>query len=225
MPDLVKDHGKFGEWFEPFLNKAEPDTTCRIYEVHKGELPGAADECDAWLITGSEVSTYDNAPWQKDLGEFVVNAALTTPVIGICFGHQLLHVLYGGTVEKSPKGWAIGVQDYGVFEQRSWMQPLAKSFALLMSHQDQVVKPAPDARVLGGSDFCPIGMSEIGTNILTLQPHPELELTLAAKIFRMRHEEQGPDVTDRGLATMTRLIDDGMIANWILAFVQERLPV
>jgi len=221
--DLAAKHGTFAEWFIPFLDKSGRQIDYRTYQVFTGEMPENISECDAWLVTGSEVSTYDNTPWQAPLGTFLKQAAEISPVIGICYGHQLLHHIYGGSIKKSPKGWGIGVQEYQIANPRSWMAPASERIRLLISHQDQVVAPAPGSDILGGSEFCPVGISVIGDNILTMQPHPELKRDLADLVFRMRNDEQGHDVTNAALSTMEDRIDDAMVALWILSFIENRL--
>ena len=67
------------------------------------------------------------------------------PVVGICFGHQIIAQALGGKVEKSPKGWGVGVHSWQQYEQPWWMGGESSqstsdkpTFSLLAIHQDQV---------------------------------------------------------------------------------------
>ncbi len=223
LPDLVPEHGTYAEWFIPLLSQASRDIDFRIFEAYKDELPSGVESCQAYLITGSASSVYGDEPWLEGLGRFVMDAARSVPIVGICFGHQLLHQLYGGTVEKSEKGWGIGIHDYPVHERRSWMTPAANALSLVASHSDQVTRPAPNSRTLASSTFCPIAMSEFGDNVMSIQPHPEMTRALANEVFEMRRDEQGHDVTDAAMASMNNPIDDGVAAYWIVRFLEERV--
>ena len=83
------------------------------------------------------------------------------PQIGICFGHQLMAQAFGGVVEKSPKGWGVGVHEYEIQAPRDWMRTHADQIACAVSHQDQVTQAPQSAHVFAGSDFAPMGRLNI----------------------------------------------------------------
>ncbi len=222
-PDLVPEYGTFAEMFVNLLSQVMPDIDFRIFKTYKGELPSSVETCQAYLITGSKSSVYDDDPWIKTLGEFVKDAVKSVPIVGICFGHQMLHHIFGGKVKKSEKGWGIGVHTYTVHEHRSWMAPEAKAVNLMASHQDQVIRPAPGSRTLAGSSFCPVAISEFNSNIMSIQPHPEIIRDLAREIFEFRREIQGQDVTDTAITSINHSIDDKIAAQWIIRFLKKRI--
>lgn len=223
LPALVPEHGTFAELFIRLLSQTSQHFDYTTFRAYKGELPGSTQSCEAYLITGSIASVYDEAPYMDALGKFVRDAARDLPVVGICFGHQLLHHIYDGIVEKSVKGWGIGVHAYEVYENRSWMIPAADTLNLIASHQDQVIQPAPGTRTLAGSAFCPIAISEFTPNIISFQPHPEITCPLAEKIYEMQRNAQGNDVTDTAMASMNNTIDDSIAAQWMVRFIEERV--
>ena len=223
MPsEWVEEHGTFAQWFTPFLNKASSSIDYQAYDVYRGQLPERADECSAWLITGSADSVYDDLEWLNALKEFIRLSVKQVPIVGICFGHQLLHEVLGGKVERSDKGWCIGTHHYQVSRQASWMQPEAAAFDLLASHQDQVMIPAPDSQTLASSASCPVAMSAFGDYAISMQPHPELLADLAELVFSTRRDEQGHGVTDEALASLETPLDDQLAARWIVNFLEAR---
>ena len=75
--------------------------------MHRGELPASVDDVDGWMLGGSRRSVYDDLDWIRDGEEFVRAAvAAERPVVGICFGHQMVASALGGTVEAARSGGA-----------------------------------------------------------------------------------------------------------------------
>jgi GMP synthase-like glutamine amidotransferase len=228
-PDWIEEHGEMAAPFPPFLHRADPTLVFRVYKAHRGELPARANECDAWLITGSPVSVCERLAWQDALADFLVHAAQQRPVVGICYGHQLLHDALGGEVARSDKGWGIGVQRYELAAIPPWAprDPGAtppEALHWIALHQDQVVRPAPGSRVWAGNAFCPACVTTIGDSVLTIQAHPEMTTRLATAIYEAQRQQQGAALTDAALHSLhSTPIDDGLAARWILAFLRDRL--
>ncbi|RME02924.1 MAG: hypothetical protein D6812_05665, partial [Deltaproteobacteria bacterium] len=101
--------GRFGTYagmFVRLLRSVEPALSFRTFHVQEGELPGTQDDCDAYLITGSSASVYEDLPWLPPLSACVRRLfAEGRKIVGICFGHQLLAHALGGRTERAPQGW------------------------------------------------------------------------------------------------------------------------
>lgn len=225
--DWLAEYGEMADPFPPFLNRADPTLSFRVYKAHQGMLPAHANECDAWLITGSPSSVSERPAWQTMLARFLVEAVRHRPVVGICFGHQLLHDALGGVVEKAANGWGIGVQKYELRETPAWAPLNTAScapdgFRLIALHQDQVTVAAPGSRVLAGNAFCPIGITSIGDKVLTIQAHPEMTSKLAREIYETQREQQGDLLTDMAQQSLQGEIDSPLAASWIVAFLTQR---
>ena len=93
---------------------------------------------------------------------------------------------FGGRVEKSAKGWGLGLHTYAVHRQTPWMDG-AGSVDIPVSHQDQVIAPPPSAEVLGGNAFTPNGMlSYAGGKAISFQFHPEFDNAFAGELVELR---------------------------------------
>lgn len=98
---------------------------------------------------------YETDAWIADLLDWIRAAKGRTKLVGVCFGHQAMAQALGGRVEKSDRGWGVGLHRYQVASSEPWMNPAAATVAIPASHQDQVVEKPADARVLLRSDFTP----------------------------------------------------------------------
>ena len=215
------DHGRFADWFPPLLAQADVPFTTRAWNVSEGQLPTDPHTCDAWLLTGSPASAVDDAPWQRALSGFLAPVIGRQPVIGICYGHQHLHRMLGGTVEERPD-WGVGVHHYAAKVAPDWTAEPA-DFDLIALHHDQVTVPAPGTEVYAGSDFCPYGVTRIGARTLTFQAHPEMDPDFAALVYDFERHRIGGAETDAATATLDRPRDTTRAARWIMGFIQHHL--
>ncbi|HEX8215730.1 MAG TPA: type 1 glutamine amidotransferase [Allosphingosinicella sp.] len=207
----------FGHYPDMFRRLLGEDYVGTSYDVTRQEFPAQPEEHDAYLLTGSPAGVYDDLPWILPLKNFLVAAKGKAKLIGVCFGHQVMAEAFGGRVEKSGKGWGVGVQEYRVFERAAWMDE-AEWVALPVSHQDQVVASPPACRVLAGSDFCDMGvMAYEDQPAISFQFHPEFETDYAAALIEFRRERLAN--ADAAIASLQQPNDRKRVAEWIRKFV------
>lgn len=176
-PELRISRGDFDTMFAELLEGH--GFTFSAYDVENMVFPAAPQECDGWLITGSKHGAYEDHPFIAPLERFIREAYdADVPLVGICFGHQIIAQALGGTVEKFDGGWSIGRRDYtlssgGTVVLNAW-------------HQDQVVSLPEGALRTGSSDFCANAMLTYGRKAFTVQPHPEFSNDLIRDYVDMR---------------------------------------
>lgn len=216
-------HGDYPDMFERRLGaNAKPDTTFQTYDVEHFEYPVDIDECDAYVITGSKKSVYDDEPWIKQLEAFVVRLNLARkPLAGICFGHQLVAQALGGKTEAAAVGWGVGVHESRIDQTQSYMQPALPTAKVLVSHKDQVTVLPTGASLLASSDFCPNSMYQVQEHIFCMQGHPEFRPEYSRDLMEMRREILGEEVYQAGVASLDKGLDSDVIAVWILQFLKQ----
>ena len=143
VPLPLRDRfGPYPEMFHRMFAEAGAGFDYETVRAHDGvPLPDPAS-LEGILITGSAAGVYEDHPWLEPLRDFIREAyAANTPMLGICFGHQLMADALGGDVRKSEKGWGVGRHVYGVTRRPSFLGGDLPEFAIACSHQDQVIIP------------------------------------------------------------------------------------
>jgi GMP synthase-like glutamine amidotransferase len=215
--------GSYGDMASRFISGVPGLEECRYYEALDGELPRDPGECDAWIITGSAASAYDDAQWIRDIAGFCLAAhGQGARLLGICFGHQLLAMCFGGRVEKSERGWGVGIHSYSVHSPAPWMKPAASEFSVIALHQDQVVEPPPGATIHAGNDFCPFGLMSIGERVLTIQTHPEMTSDYARELYDARKAVYGDETGERARRMLRTPHDHELVASWAAEFLAAK---
>lgn len=223
-PEWLAEHGGFADWFPRLLCVSAQRLQYRVWRVDQSELPMEVTECDAWLLTGSPTSVYQDLPWQVELTRFVRSAVPHRPLVGVCYGHQHLHHALGGKVAKR-EDWGVGVQRYEVSTRPEWLndEPAAsEGFELIALHQDHVVEPAEGTQVYAGNADCPLAVTQIGDNVLTFQPHPEMTPDQAALIYALHRQDMGEDYYRRAIASLALPRNAHRAADWIVRFLETR---
>lgn len=215
-PDaLLSRFGEYDGMFARLLG-AEFETTG--YDVRRGEYPAAVEDHPAYLITGSPAGVYDLLPWIAPLEDFLRAARGKAKLVGICFGHQVMAEAFGGRVEKSERGWGVGLQDYEIWQRPGWMAGAPATIAVPVSHQDQIVALPPDSEVLAANAFSPFGMLAYpGQHAISMQFHPEFEPDFARALIEARRAVL-PD-PDTAIASLSAPDDRPTVATWIRRFL------
>ncbi len=223
--DSVLAHlqSRFGDYPQMFMGLLDGECAgglhYRVIDCQRAEYP-AASLCDAYLITGSRASVYDDEAWIVRLADFVRDALdAGRKVVGVCFGHQLLAHFCGGRTEQV--GWAVGVHRCEVVHGGPWMQPPLNEFGLLSSHQDQVRELPAGARLLFRTAFCPISGFAMGDQVLTVQGHPEFTKPYARALMEMRRDLLGAGTFQAGLASLDEATHERDVARWLLNFMVD----
>lgn len=217
---LAMTHGDYPAMFRDLLGG---DLEFETFDVQAGEWPDPA-AFDAAIITGSAAGVYETEAWIADLLDWIRAAKGRTRLVGICFGHQAMAQALGGRVEKSDKGWGVGLHRYVVASTEPWMTPAAATVAIPASHQDQVVEKPADARVLLRSDFTPFAGLAWGEDAISMQPHPEFTPAFATALTAGRRDRIDPALVERAVDSLKAADDRATVGGWIRDFVTATSP-
>lgn len=219
-PELKPEYGEYPDMFIALLQHSDPNLEYAVYDVELGEYPVDIDEVDAYLITGSKSSVYEDKPWIIELMEFVRELNRRhKKLLGFCFGHQLVAQALGGKTERSAKGWGVGLHTHRFTTVPSWHDQGDVDLNILVSHQDQVVAVPDSARVLAGSEFCENAVCQIGDHILTFQGHPEFVPQYSRELLSIRRERIGEAAYAAGVSSLSGIAQGQRVGSWVLNFL------
>lgn len=212
--ELLEKTGDYDRLFQKLLDGN--GFTFTTYNVVDMEFPDKITDCDGWLITGSKHGAYEDHPFIPPLEAFIRDVyAADIPMVGICFGHQIIAQALGGKVEKFSDGWAVGRQTY------NWV---GEDVALNAWHQDQVTALPEGAKVIASNDFCANAALVYDKRAFTTQPHPEFGSDFIAGLTQHRGPGVVPDTQLASTrADLDKPIDNARIAAQIARFFKERV--
>lgn len=147
-------------------------------ELHEGERPPSVKGFDAVIMTGSPLSVTTPTEWMERAADFLVESAERVPVLGVCFGHQLLAWRHGARVVKNPQGRELGtvrVELTPLGRQDELFAGFAPQLEVQATHEDMVLAPTKTIGVLATNAQCQVQAIRIGARAWGVQFHPEMD--------------------------------------------------
>ena len=213
-----------GEWAEHDVRTADPFPDPSLVS--------------AFVLTGSSANVPDRLPWMLRTEAYLraaagAHAGRGTPMLGLCFGHQILAQALGGEVVKNPRGREIGTVMVhrtagvtgGAGAAEAWLEGVPASFLANASHIDTVARLPPGARRLGTTSLDDNAIFAVGESIRCVQFHPEFDADVTSGYVAARTGA----ITAEGLdpAAIARTVREtpesrALVARFIRTFVARR---
>lgn len=213
--EMREDHGDYNDLFMRLLDGRGFEF--ETYPVLEHVFPKSIDDADGWLITGSKFGAYEDHDWIPPLEELLRKIYdKGAPIVGVCFGHQILAQALGGKVEKYHGGWSVGAVDYDVEND-------SNPATIMAWHQDQVTEIPADAKVIGSTDFCKYAMLSYGDKAITVQPHPEFTPSFTADLLKARRNVIPEDIADKAEAGLDTPLTSANYADQFEAFFKKNM--
>jgi GMP synthase (glutamine-hydrolysing) len=178
----------------------EPEETTRnfrreldadLVEFHAkgGELPDRdPDAFDGVVVTGSKSSVYWDDDWIPALADYVADAHdAGVPILGVCFGHQLLAEALGGTVEDMD-AFELGYREVERTTDDPILEGVPETFTTFTTHGDAVTDLPPGATLLAENDYG-VHAFRAGDSV-GVQFHPEYDNETAERIAREKDVDE-----------------------------------
>lgn len=217
---IRESFGDFDRWF---LNGLSEQLDCQVVDVTCQPLPGEPDQWDGIVVTGSPAMVSDRAPWSESAAAWLARAVeLGLPVLGVCYGHQLLAHAFGGEVGYHPDGRESGTYPVKLHEAARTdplFATLPDQFHAQLTHRQAVLRLPAKAVLLASNDFEKHQAFRIGPSAWGVQFHPEF----TADIMRAYLQVQATDLENEGFApdALIRQVEDAPYASSLLQRFSE----
>jgi GMP synthase (glutamine-hydrolysing) len=177
LPSLANKPGDFHDWI---IKGMQAHTMpVKIVNVRHGEQLHDIEQVSGVVITGSSSMVTDHEPWSERIAHWLEEATQhQIPVLGICYGHQLLAYALGGTVADNPAGIEVGTVETVLSadgREDVLLKGLLSPLKVQASHRQSVSQLPLHAVRLASSTMDKNHAFRVGTNAWGLQFHPEFD--------------------------------------------------
>ena len=187
MPSVKAKYGDYEDWFAAAL--AIPREQLLVVDAHGEPKFPENHRFDGLIISGSAHAVYDYEEWSENAADWIeaqINAK--RPILGVCYGHQLIAQRLGATVGLSPGGREIGVCAVERMKTDPIFDGLPDQFNVVQTHSDAILTDVPGAQVLARSPQAENQAMAIGNHIRTVQWHPEFTADIISDYIHLRQE-------------------------------------
>ncbi len=170
-------HGDYDRMFVRMLG-GEPE----VVNAHRGEALPPPAAVSAVLVTGSPHSVTEAQPWAVQLAGWIRDLVeRRVPLLGVCYGHQLLAHALGGVVTQNPRGYEIGTVPVELTEAGRTdplLGSLGEPLRFQAVHADAVVRLPPRAKRLATNEAAHVQAFSVGGTAWGVQFHPEFTVEI-----------------------------------------------
>lgn len=174
---LRSEQGDFDDWIARGLGADAGNI--EVCDPRSGAPLPQPDTLRGVVITGSHEMVSHRAPWSERTAEWLARCVqAAVPVLGICYGHQLLAHAMGGTVDFHPAGLEIGTVPLhlaSAAQDDPLFAGLPEQFPVQVIHRQSALQLPPGAVPLAANAHEPHQAFRIGRCAWGVQFHPEFD--------------------------------------------------
>ncbi|MFT5320842.1 MAG: GMP synthase (glutamine-hydrolyzing) [Pseudohongiellaceae bacterium] len=205
IPVIAEEKSDFEQWIATGMSLSVEQTL--IVSVFEGQPLPDLQSISSIVITGSPAMATEKLDWIEKSQHFILSAIYAgIPVLGICFGHQLLAQAMGGKVDWHPQGREIGTTMVSRSVESAddpLFNKLPLTFPVHTTHMQTVTELPSDAVILAANNFESHHAVRFARNVWGVQFHPEFNVA----IMRRYIEERRLQIDDEGLDSTALLAD------------------
>ena len=188
--EIARERGDYEVWFQAALGQT--DAAFEVRKVYAGApLPDHFDYRGI-VVSGSWSMVTDREPWSEQSAAYLrAAAAHGVPILGVCYGHQLLADAFGGKVGYNPRGRHAGtahVSTTAAVETDALFGPLPRELVVQVSHSQSVLELPPGAVLLAQAAGDPNQAFRLGERTWGVQFHPEFDHEVSRRYIALRRE-------------------------------------
>lgn len=164
-------------WFRVALQKCDPQTEVRTVRASAPDWEKEVAWADAVMISGSPRDAFADDEWTHGLMAKVARLLeKRKPVLGVCYGHQILGRVKGGKVGRCEGGWELGETKVEATTEgagSALLQGLPKQMNVMQSHRDCVLEVPGKGVLLASSPHTKVQAAQWAERVYGVQFHPE----------------------------------------------------
>ncbi len=234
-PAIAAAHGDYHQWFQRLLAVHDVEVTVAD---GRARYAGNLDNYDGFVVTGSSASMTRPEPWMELAVELVRRCYQhDVPLLGVCFGHQVIGAAFGGSVVPNPRGWHVGTREVAAVpgaEADPLMDGLGSTFAVNVCHQDIIdadtLAPQNGVHVIAHTERAHAAVIAAGRAVRGVQFHPEFDGAVMRAYLRRHHDaiaaQAGEELGEQPAGIAARVADcpaaETLFHNFVRHFVLTR---
>lgn len=205
--EIARERGDYDVWFKRGLSGGDDFAALRVFDG--APLP-AHFGYRGIVVSGSWSMVTDREPWSEASADYLRRAsAAGVPILGVCYGHQLLAHAFGGEVGYNPSGRHAGTADVITSEEARrdpLFSALPERLVVQVSHSQRVLSLPEGAVLLAYTGRDPFHAFRMGETTWAVQFHPEFDHEVSRRYIELRRE---------------RIVSEGLDPDALLATVRE----
>lgn len=200
---ILENCGDVEKWYLDALGPFSVEA--KVCSPYAGDPLPEPGQIAAVIITGAHCMVTEQQAWSEQIARWLPEViAADVPVLGVCYGHQLLAHALGGEVGYHPRGAEEGTFPMQ-FAPEAADDPLFSHFPSTIkihaSHSQTTLRLPPGSKVLGSNEFEPHHVVQFAPQVWGVQFHPEF----TEQIMRLYIEEDAPALEKKGFDTAAAL--------------------